>query len=118
MSVRIQIPKNEQLRALAAGLVDFYQLIESHTGGPVLTDFRKFLTVTKPELIEYLRQHPGMSERHVMPDSSLASMHDLPALYETGARWAVCWTDHGRKTDEQTYDNLEEAAADYLMAYW
>ena len=114
----IQIPKDDQLRALGAGLVAVYKLIESYTGAPILTDSRKFITVTEPELIAYLRQNPGISERHVMPEASLASMHDLPALYEKGAQWAVCWTEHGRKANERTYQSLEEAAASYLMAYW
>ena len=118
MSVPIEIPNDEQLRALAGGLVEVYTLIERYTGSSVSTDFRKFITVTKPELIAYLRQNPGIAEKHVMPGASLAIMHDLPALYEKGAQWAVSWMDHGRETNEQTYASLEEAAANYLMAYW
>lgn len=116
MTASVQIPKEEQLPALAGGLLEVYRLIERYTGGPISTDSREFITVTKPELIEYLRLNPELSESHVMSEDSSATMHDRPCLFKKGSQWVVCWTEHGRKTDERTYDSLEEAAADYLMA--
>jgi hypothetical protein len=118
MTTPVKIPDEEQLRALTGGLVEVYKLIERHTGAPVTTDFRKFITVTKPELTAYLRRHPGVAERFVMSEETVRVLHDLPCLVAKGSQWLVCWTEHGRKADEQTFANLEEAAANYLMAYW
>ena len=118
MNATVPIPKDEQLRALAGGLPEVYRLIERHTAAPISTDFRLFITVTKPDLIEYFRLHPGVSERHVMTAETPASMHDLPCLIKKGSQWVVGWTEHGRIADARTFDDLEEAAANYLMAYW
>jgi hypothetical protein len=114
----LQIPKDEQLRAMANGLIEVYKLIERLTGNPITTDFRQFITITRPELIAYFRQHPGIAERHVQSEASIASMHDLPCLIKKGSHWVVCWMEHGRIANPQEFGSVEEAAANYLMAYW
>ena len=118
MSSYQEISRDEQLRALAGGLIEVYKLIERHIGAPISTDFRQFITITRPELIAYLRRHPSVAERHVQSEASVISMHDLPCLIKKGSHWVVGWMEHGRIADPQTFDSVEEAAANYLMAYW
>ncbi|MCK9588589.1 MAG: hypothetical protein M0Q93_04385 [Terrimicrobiaceae bacterium] len=112
------ITKDEQLAALAGGITAFYQLIEKHTGKPLSGDFRGYATVTKAELANYLRKHPGLAERHISKESDVLKQHDLPALISDKDHWIVCWIDHGRKVDEERFEDINEAAASFLMAYW
>jgi hypothetical protein len=112
------IPKDEQLAALAEGITAFYQLIEKYTGKPLSGDFRGYATVTKAELANYLRNHPGLAERHITKESDALKQHDLPALIAENGRWISCWIDHGRKVSEERFDDINEAAVSFLMAYW
>ncbi len=118
MIQQANIPKDEQLEALANGLQPFYQLIEKYTGEPIQTDFRQFATVTKTELTEYLRKNEALAEKHVMSEEEALRLHDHPVLLVNDDKWMVCWMDHGTKTNIVYYDNLPEAAANFLMAYW
>ena len=112
------IPKDEQLAALADGMTAFYRLIEKHSGKPLIGDFRAYATVTKAELANYLRKHPGLAERHVTKESDAVKLHDFPVLFSENDRWLLCWIDHGRKVNEVRFDDINEAAANLLMAYW
>ena len=112
------IPKDEQLAALADGITAFYRLIEKHTGKPLSGDFREYATVTKVELANYLRKYPGLAELHVTKESDAIKLHDLPVLLIENDQWISCWIDHGRKVNEERFDDINEAAASFLMAYW
>ncbi len=118
MNSTTSIPKNKQLTALADGLPALYQLIEKYTGGPIRTDFRQFVTVSKMELVEYLRHNPALAEKHVMSENEALHLHDHPVLLNENGKWLVCWIDHETKTNKVYFDDLSEAAANFLMAYW
>ena len=118
MNQKIEISKTEQLEALADGLQAFYRVVEKHIGGPIRTDFRQFATVTKTELAEYLKSHPLLAEKHVMSEEEALRLHDHPALLTENGKWLVCWIDRGTKTNKAYFDDLPEAAANFLMAYW
>jgi hypothetical protein len=118
MNSTVNIPKNEQLMALASGLPALYQLIEKYTGGPIRTDFRQFVTVSKTELAEYLRSNPSLAEKQVMPEKKVLHLHDHPVLLHENEKWLVCWIEHGTKTNKVYFNDLAEAAANLLMAYW
>lgn len=118
MNQKIEIPKPEQLEALAHGLQFFYRVIEKHTGGPIRTDFRQFATVTKSELAEYLKSHPLLAKKHVMSEEEALRLDDHPVLLAEDGKWLVCWIAHGTKTNKAYFDDLTEAAANFLMAYW
>lgn len=117
MIKKVNIPKDEQIEALANGIQQFYRLIEKYTGEPIKSDFRQFATVTKTELTEYLRKNESLAEKHVMEEEALR-LHDHPVLVANDDKWTVCWMDQGTKTNIFHYDNLPEAAANFLMAYW
>jgi len=118
MIENIVIPKEEQILALANGLTSVYALIKRYTGQPIMSDFRRFITISKNDLINFLTIHPEYSYKHIKTDDEAERMHDLPVLLSQNDQWIVCWMDHGRKTEINIYNNLPEAAANYLMAYW
>jgi len=118
MSSTNSIPVDEQLAALADGLPSLYSLIENYTGGPIKTDFREFVTVSKEELAEYLRRDIALAEKHVITENEALRLHDHPVLLNENKMWLVCWIDRGSKTNKAYYSELAEAAANYLMAYW
>ena len=118
MNMSSPIPKDEQLRALASGLTAFCHLIEEHTGSPIKGDFRQYASVTKAELTEYLRHNPEMARKHLISEDEALQLHDHPVLLADADEWLVCWMDHGRKTNKSYFNDIHEAAANFLMAYW
>ena len=113
-----EIPKEEQILALAEGITSVYALIERYTGRPIKSDCRHFITVSKVDLINFLTKHLEYAYKHIKTSDEAERMHDLPVLLSQNGQWIVCWMAHGRRTDAITYNNLPEAAANYLMAYW
>ena len=118
MNPEINIPKAEQLAALADGLPAVYRLIKKYTGGQIQTDFREFITVSKSELAEYLRANPSLATKHVMTESEALKLDDRPALLRERGKWLVCFVDYGSKMEKAYFDDLSEAAANFLMVYW
>ena len=118
MTAKIVIPREEQLAALADGMPALYRVIEKYTGGSVQGDFRSFVNVSKAELAEYLKDKPVLAEKHLMSEKEALLFHDLPVFLKENDKWLVCWIDHGSKVDKVYFDDLSEAAANYLMAYW
>jgi hypothetical protein len=65
MNINPNIPKEDQLHALANGLSAFNRLIKNYTGDSLKTDFRHFATVSKSDLTEYFRNNQGLATAHV-----------------------------------------------------
>jgi len=115
----LPIPEEEQLQALAEGLKDVYRLLREYLGDlNKVPNFGQHITVSKLNLINYLRHHPEKVQKHVILAADITKLHDIPALFFDNGKWIVCWTDHGTPVGITYFDDLPEAAANYLMAYW
>ena len=109
-----QIPVEAQIDALAK--LKVYDLLAAH-GVQVdyhRTDPRRFLTVTRQQVIDYFQRHLDVAELHLIPHPSKRPHHDHLCIERRGQRFAVFDMDHGQPRDERFYESLPEAAADFV----
>ena len=115
MSKPLPIPEQEQLEALATGLKEVYRLLTEYLGDlNKIPDFKKYITVTKEQLANYLRREPGLAERHVSAPSD-PKYHESPVLERASGKYRVYEVDHGNPRDVREFSDLADAASEYLM---
>ncbi len=114
------IPRDLQLEAACTlELRQMSELLESYgcrwtPGMPYhLPDYKHFFTFSNDELLAYLHQHPETCEKLQMHSENQRSSPNT-FLQSQGDRYRVGWYESGVK-DIQMFDNLEEAAADYVL---
>jgi hypothetical protein len=111
----LPIPETEQLAALTSGLPAVYRLLSEYLGDlNNVPNFRRHITVTKGKLADYLRQHPGLAMQHVSsPDAP--KFHEAQVLERSNGGYRVYTVDHGKPWDVAEFQQLADAAAEYLM---
>lgn len=119
MRKSLPIPNEEQLQALAAGLSEVYRLLTEYLGDLNKSpDFRQCITVSKAQLAEYLRHQPQMAEQHISRPSD-PKHHEFPVLERMGSgKLRVYEVDRGEPWNVKEFDDLADAAAEYLMWGW
>ena len=118
MSKPLPIPEQEQLQALASGLKEVYRLLAEYVGDlNKVPNFRQHITVSKAQLAEYLRRQPQLAEQHVSQTSD-PKLHEFPVLERTGSNYRVYEVDHDRAWNVKEFEDLADAAAEYLMWGW
>lgn len=118
MNKSLPIPKHEQLQALSAGLKEVYRLLSEYVGDlNKVPNFRQHITVTKAELVEYLRCHPQLAERHISKQST-PKCHEFPVLERLDGKYRVYEGYRGEVRYVREFKDLADAAAEYLMWGW
>jgi len=118
MSKSLSIPELEQLQALSGGLKEVYQLLAKYLGDlNTSPNFLLHITVTKKQLSHYLRLHPDLAERHVSKPSD-PKYEESPVLERSGRKYRVYEVNHGEALYTVEFDDLADAAAEYLMWGW
>jgi hypothetical protein len=114
----LPIPENEQLHALSGGLKDVYRLLTSYLGDlNSVPNFQKHITVTKQQLAEYLRHHPELAARHISKSSD-PKYQDCPVLEFVDGKYRVYEILCGEARYKMEFNELSDAAAEYLMWRW
>jgi len=109
------IPKEEQLEAISNGLVGFYALLQRYLDDLNASgDLRRYLDITKSELITYLRNHPALMKKHLHSRGS-HRYHEQVILEYDGKKYRVYEMDHDEPIDIKEYTDFAEAMADYLI---
>jgi hypothetical protein len=118
MTKPLPIPEQLQLQALATGLREVYILLADYLGDlNKAPDFRQYITVTKAQLSDYLRHHPELAERHIAaPDAPRRD--DTPVLERANDKYVVFEMDHHAARYRREFEELADAAAEYLMWGW
>jgi hypothetical protein len=117
MVIPISIPKQEQLEALASGLREVYELLEKYLGDiRKVPNYWNYINVNKAELADYLRSNSELISSHIYKSGD-PIYHDFPVLQKKGNSYCVCVYLHGNLHSEACFDDLAEAAADYLMYF-
>ncbi|MGO9246806.1 MAG: hypothetical protein ACLP0A_17435 [Verrucomicrobiia bacterium] len=110
----LPIPSSDQIAALIEGGI--YQLLKEYVAEPVY-DCRPYVTVKRPEIIEYLREHPEAAvacfNRH--KDRRKHVRHDVAIIEEFGEAFRVYWLDHGKPRSMHTFPDLAEALAEFVL---
>ncbi len=118
MSKPLPIPEQEQLQALASGLNDVYRLLAEYVGDlNKVPNFRQHITVTKAQLAGYLRWEPQLAERHISQPSA-PKYHECPVLERTDGKYRVYEIYRGETRYAKEFEELADAAAEYLMWGW
>ena len=118
MNKSLPIPKQDQLQALSFGLKEVYRLLSEYHGDlNRAPDFRQYITVTKEELADYLRSHLQVAERHISQPSA-PKCHEFPVLERVDGKFRVYEVYRGESRYEREFEDLAEAAAEYLMWGW
>lgn len=107
------IPQKEQIIALLTGSV--YDLACRHVHNPSRYNLKKYITVGRSELIEFLIAHPGMAEAYFRNHSSAEPGHDVERIWREEGAFLVGSMDHGRARWVRRFDTLPEAIAEHVL---
>jgi hypothetical protein len=108
----ILISKAEQIVALLTGKI--YVLVADRVGKSVI-DFRPYLSVTRGDIEDFLRSHPGKAKEYYAEKSRCEPMHDLHLIGMRDGKYLVAYSDHGRARFEKSFATLPEAVADHVL---
>jgi hypothetical protein len=109
---QLAIPEHQQIVAMLKGTI--YELLSQHVEGPVPVDFRKFITIDRTKLIDYLQRHPQETRDYFASHADIGT-NDTQRLFEREGKFFVAWMDHGRARSERQFPNLAEAVAEYVL---
>lgn len=77
-------------------------------------DVRTLFSFSRAQLVEFLRAHPERAHACLERGMQLLGIYDQSVLERDGGRYVLYWQDHGGRRDPTFYDDLFEAAADWL----
>lgn len=109
----LHIPEEDQIRAMLNGSI--YDLLRNYGVQPEHVDFRKFITVNRQKLVEYLSTHVGEAENYFRKHSAVEAAHDVEKIWRDGSEYVTAWMDHGRPCSEKRFARLEEAVAEHIL---
>jgi hypothetical protein len=78
-------------------------------------DLHTLFTFTREQLVDYLRAHPERATACLEQSQQLRGIYDKDVLEREGERYVLYWQDHSSRRNEKFYDDLSEAAADWLV---
>jgi len=107
------LPKEEQMRAMLTG--QSLRLIKECYSDANEVNFGKYLTVTKSELISFLKKEPLLTQDYANRNKFEAPRHDVYTILPAKKGYAVGWLDHGRLRDPIKFKTLEEAVAEHVF---
>jgi hypothetical protein len=107
------IPEDAQIRAMLDGSI--YTLLGDYVRTPEQTDFRKFITVTRQRLINFLSAHPEIAENYFQKHSSIETFHDTGKIWRDGSDYLTAWIDHGQAQYTKRFSRIAEAVAEHVL---
>ena len=107
--ITVDIPKDEQLRALATRQT--YALLESR--GINTIDPRKYLKLSRSDVLDYFRKHADQAMALLNAPRD-RPFHDALCMEARDRGFVIFDMDRGTPRDEMFYDSLEEAATDFV----
>lgn len=112
---RSAIPKEAQIRAMLDHTA--HALLEQHGfDAEAVADTQRSLDVTRSDLLEYLRSHPGEADRYFAAHSGYKPWHEAIMLERHGVQYSISMNDHGARRDTDVFPSLEQAVAFHVLA--
>lgn len=105
--------KEEQVKLLLARKL-FAEIEKLFPNTP---DSWKMLTITKSDVLDYLRSHSDASTDFFGKagfGNACPNWHDVPAVWKEGSLYRVAWLEHGKPINGTDYPTLDEAIANYI----
>ncbi len=109
----LPIPEEEQIRAMLDGSI--YDLLRDYDAQPEHVDFRKFVTVDRKKLIDFLSSHTAEAENYFRKHSVTAGTHDFEKISRDGSEYVTAWMDHGQPRSTRRFATVEEAVAEHIL---
>lgn len=109
----LPIAQDEQIESMLFG--NFFDLLHDYGQDPWSGDFRRFITISRQQLIDYLRLHPEMTVAYLDKWSAATATHDVAVISEDGAEYIVAWMDHGRARSPHRFRDVAEAVAEHVL---
>lgn len=109
----LPIPEDEQIRAMLNGSI--YDLLQNYDVEPELVDFRKFITVNRQRLIDFLSAHSAEAENYFRKHSAIEATHDVEKIWRDGTEYVTAWMDHGLPRSTRRFVTLGEAVAEHIL---
>jgi hypothetical protein len=109
----LPISENDQIRAMLTGSI--FDLLRDFTEKPELVDIRKYITISRQQLIEFLFTHPDLSDSYFKKHSGMIAVHDVEIMMKDGAGYLTAWMDHGHQVSTKRFATLAEAIAEHVL---
>ena len=109
----LPVPKSEQINAMLNGTI--FDLLRDYTDNPKSVDFRKFLTITRQDLTDYLTAHRDEAEAYFQKQLVFQGTHDVERLFQQGSEYVVVSMDHGQRKCPRPFHSLAEAVAEQVL---
>jgi hypothetical protein len=91
-----------------------YELIADRLGKSVV-DVRRYLTVTRSDIEEFLRLHPAEADRYFEEKARREAANDTDVIGLRDGKYLVAWRDHGRNRFERSFPTVAEAVAEHVL---
>jgi hypothetical protein len=109
----ISIPENEQINAMLNGSI--YDLLGHYISDPRSIDFRKYITVGRQQLVEFLQVHTDIADVYLRMQLSMDGNHDVERVFRQGSGYVVASMLHGEARWPRYFESAAEAAAQHVL---
>lgn len=109
----LPIPETDQMRAMLDGSI--YDLLCKYVENPPRYDFRRFLTVHRHTLIDFLLKNHDMAETYFEKQRQVQTTHDVERMWEEDGKYVVASMDHGNARSVRQFKSLAEAVAEHVL---
>jgi hypothetical protein len=92
-----------------------YELLGKYVQNPERVDFRRIITVTRKDLIEFLSANPRKAEEYFQKHSQINRVHDVERISRDGDEYITSWMDHGHANNIRRFKHLAEAVAEHVL---
>ncbi len=100
----------EQLEALAT--LSLHAVLTAR--GHETFAHKKYLSVTRTEVVAFFRQFPAKAEALLLKQEALKPFHDALCMEARSGKFVIYDMDHGVERGLYWYDSLPEAATDFV----
>ena len=109
----LPIPETEQMRSMLDGSI--YDLLCEYVNDPPRYGFRRFLTVDRQTLVDFLLKNHEAAERYFERQEQVQAGHDVERIWEEDGEYTVSTMDHGSRGAVRRFSSLAEAVAEHVL---
>ena len=102
-----------QMTAMLEGSI--YTALAPYVPDPERIDIRKFITVNRQNLIDFLSANLRQTEDYFEKHSHVNAVHDVETISRHGDEYVTAWMDHGQPTSIRRFKSLAEAVAEHVL---
>jgi hypothetical protein len=109
----MSIPPETQIHAMLDGTI--YTLLRRFIQDPERVDIRRFITINRQDLIDFLSINPAKATEYFDRHSRIQAVHDIETISREDDGYVTAWLDHGHRTNLRRFGSLPEAVAEHVL---